>query len=295
MADELNLSNLKPAQARKDRKRVGRGLGSGKGRYSGPRDQGPEVARGLAQDARRLRGRPDADLHAARQAARHDLEGRDADRPVPDVHAAGQRPRPRPRFDDGAEVTPEALVEKGLIKNTKIDVKILGTGDLTKKLTVTAHGFSASAREKIEAAGGTATLLREPKVQEGAHTHAAKPSPTRAEEPEATERGRGGRRAEAPPSGARRRRVFSWLANAWRVPELRKRVLFTAMILAVYRLGSWMPAPGVDSEQIEQLLQRPRRRDPRRCSTSSRAARSRGSRSSRSGSCRTSRPRSSSS
>ena len=45
--------------------------------------------------------------------------------------------------------------------------------------------------------------------------------------------------------------MFSWLANAWRVPELRKRVLFTAFILAVYRLGSWMPAPGVDSNAIK--------------------------------------------
>jgi preprotein translocase subunit SecY len=45
--------------------------------------------------------------------------------------------------------------------------------------------------------------------------------------------------------------VFSWLSNAWRVPELRRRVLFTAMILALYRLGSWMPAPGVDPEQIK--------------------------------------------
>jgi preprotein translocase subunit SecY len=48
--------------------------------------------------------------------------------------------------------------------------------------------------------------------------------------------------------------VFSWLANAWRVPELRNRVLFTAMILAVYRLGSWIPAPGVDSEAIENYF-----------------------------------------
>jgi preprotein translocase subunit SecY len=45
--------------------------------------------------------------------------------------------------------------------------------------------------------------------------------------------------------------VFSWLANAWRVPELRKRVLFTALILALYRLGSWIPAPGVNSDQIQ--------------------------------------------
>src|SRR5206468_4981476 len=44
--------------------------------------------------------------------------------------------------------------------------------------------------------------------------------------------------------------MFSWLGNAWRVPELRRRVLFTALILALYRLGSWMPAPGVDSATI---------------------------------------------
>jgi preprotein translocase subunit SecY len=48
--------------------------------------------------------------------------------------------------------------------------------------------------------------------------------------------------------------VFSWLANAWRVPELRKRVLFTAAILLVYRFGSWVPAPGVDSETIEDYF-----------------------------------------
>jgi preprotein translocase subunit SecY len=48
--------------------------------------------------------------------------------------------------------------------------------------------------------------------------------------------------------------VFSWLANAWRVPELRRRVLFTAMILAIYRFGSWVPAPGVDSEQIQNYF-----------------------------------------
>jgi large subunit ribosomal protein L15 len=54
-------------------------------------------------------------------------------------------------------------VEKGVLKNTKTDVKILGNGELKKKLVVTAHAVSATAREKIEAAGGTITLLREPK------------------------------------------------------------------------------------------------------------------------------------
>jgi preprotein translocase subunit SecY len=48
--------------------------------------------------------------------------------------------------------------------------------------------------------------------------------------------------------------VLSWLANAWRVPELRKRVLFTFMILALYRLGSWIPAPGVDSKTIQDYF-----------------------------------------
>ncbi|HEX5800260.1 MAG TPA: preprotein translocase subunit SecY, partial [Gaiellaceae bacterium] len=49
--------------------------------------------------------------------------------------------------------------------------------------------------------------------------------------------------------------MFSWLANAWRVPELRRRVLFTAMILAIYRLGSWLPAPGVNSETIDNYFE----------------------------------------
>src|SRR3954467_7821528 len=48
--------------------------------------------------------------------------------------------------------------------------------------------------------------------------------------------------------------MFSWLSNAWRVPELRRRVLFTALILSLYRLGSWMPAPGVDSQAIEDYF-----------------------------------------
>ncbi len=65
------------------------------------------------------------------------------------------------RFDAGTEITPELLAESGLIRHTRFDVKILGNGDLTKKLTVTAHRFSATAREKIEGAGGSVTALRD--------------------------------------------------------------------------------------------------------------------------------------
>src|SRR5204862_2704652 len=78
------------------------------------------------------------------------------------------------RFDAGAEVTPETLVEKGVLKNTKIDVKLLGDGELTKKLTVRVHAISASARAKVDAAGGTIELRREAKVKKASH-HMATP------------------------------------------------------------------------------------------------------------------------
>jgi large subunit ribosomal protein L15 len=87
-------------------------------------------------------------------------------------------------FDAGTEVTPELLKEKGLIRSIRKDVKILGYGDLSTKLTVVAHAVSASAREKIEAAGGTVTLLREPKVKKAPKPR-TKPAP--AAEPEAEE------------------------------------------------------------------------------------------------------------
>jgi len=65
------------------------------------------------------------------------------------------------RFDDGAEVTPESLVEAGLIKNTKTDVKLLGGGELKKSLTVRVHAISETAYKKVQTAGGTVELLRD--------------------------------------------------------------------------------------------------------------------------------------
>jgi len=165
MPDDLNLSNLKPAQARKDRKRIGRGLGSGKGRYSGRGLKGQKSRSGshkmrpgfeggqnpLYMRLGKLRGQHSKD---AMPVGPH----RTSTAPV-NVAALEER------FDAGGEVTPESLVEMGVLKNTRTDVKILGNGELTKKLSVTAHAVSATAREKIEAAGGTVTLLREPKVR----------------------------------------------------------------------------------------------------------------------------------
>ena len=89
-------------------------------------------------------------------------------------------------FDDGAEATLEAMVEKGLIKNTRTDVKVLGQGELTKKLAVTAHTFSATAREKIEQAGGSVTALRPPREEKKRRRKAAPASGTADEPEEAT-------------------------------------------------------------------------------------------------------------
>ena len=86
------------------------------------------------------------------------------------------------RFEAGAEVTPDALVTVGLIKNTKIDIKILGSGDLTKALSVTAHGFSKTAKEKIESSGGSVTWLRGEPVPK--KPKRAKAKPVAAREPE---------------------------------------------------------------------------------------------------------------
>ncbi len=162
MGEQLNLSNLKPAQERKDRKRVGRGLGSGKGRYAGRGIKGQKSRAGshkmragfeggqmpIYMRIGKLRGSTSKDAYPVGpfRTYTHPVNVRDLD-----------------RFEADDEVTPESLVEKGILKNTKIDVKLLGTGEISKKLVVRLHAISATAREKIEAAGGTVELLREPK------------------------------------------------------------------------------------------------------------------------------------
>jgi large subunit ribosomal protein L15 len=160
--EELNLSNLKPAQARKDRKRVGRGMGSGKGRYSGRGIKGQKSRAGshavragfeggqmpLHMRTAKLRGNTSADAMPIGpfRTYTQPVNLRDLD-----------------RFEAGDEVTPETLKAKGLIRSLRKDVKLLGVGELSKELTITVHAASATAREKVESAGGTLHLLREPK------------------------------------------------------------------------------------------------------------------------------------
>jgi len=182
MADELNLSNLKPAQPRTARKRVGRGLGSGKGRYSGRGIKGQKSRAGshtmpagfeggqMPIDMRtgKLRGNTSADAMPIGPFRTYNQPVN-----VSDLEA---------RFDAGAEVTPEALKAAGLVRKLSVDIKILGEGELTKTLSVTAHSFSKSAVEKIEAAGGSVTRLKEPVERKRKRHKAAAPA---AAEPEA--------------------------------------------------------------------------------------------------------------
>ena len=195
MAEELNLHSLQPAQPRKDRKRIGRGMGSGKGRYSGRGIKGQKSRSGshmmpagfeggqMPIDMRlpKLRGNTSADAMPIGPF-------RTSTQPVNlrDLEA---------RFEGGAEVTPDALVTVGLIKNTKIDIKILASGELTKKLSVSAHGFSKTAKDKIEAAGGTVSWLRGEPVEKKPR-RSKKKRPDTSDETEATVV------EEAPPASA---------------------------------------------------------------------------------------------
>jgi large subunit ribosomal protein L15 len=155
------LHNLKPpAGSRKPRKRVGRGEGSGTGKTAG-RGQKGYGSRSGAKDRARFEGGQNP-IHMRMRKLRGPNKKmsmpfepfRTHSQPVnlSDLEA---------RFDAGAEVTPETLKAAGLAKRRDVPVKILARGELSKALTIHAHGFSATARERIEAAGGTCQTIGE--------------------------------------------------------------------------------------------------------------------------------------
>jgi large subunit ribosomal protein L15 len=162
MADDeqpIGLHNLKPAPgSRKARKRVGRGEGSGTGKTAG-RGQKGYGSRSGAKDRPRFEG-GQMPLHMRMRK----LRGPHMKKSMP-FEPFRTHTQPvnlgdlEQRFDAGAEVTPETLAGKGLATRKNVPVKVLAKGTLSKKLTVRAHGFSAAAREAIEAAGGTAETL----------------------------------------------------------------------------------------------------------------------------------------
>jgi large subunit ribosomal protein L15 len=186
MAEQLNLSNLKPASARKDRKRVGRGPGSGKGRYSGRGVKGQKARSGSHKMRAGFEGgQTPVYMRLGKQRGPY---SKDAMPIGPHrTFMAAVNVRDLDRFDAGTEVTPELLAEAGLIRNVRTEVKILGQGELSKELSVTAHAFSASAREKIEGAGGSVTALKEPKVKKARKQRRAAPAEEAEPETEAPE------------------------------------------------------------------------------------------------------------
>lgn len=147
----IGAHELKPPKgATHARKRVGRGNGSGTGTYAGKGLKGQNSRSGKGVRI----GFEGGQLPIYRRF--HVLRGFNNKWRVPfqPVNLAALE-----RFDDGTRVTPESLKAAGVLKHLNEPVKVLGGGDLTKKLDVCAHRFSASAREKIEAAGGTFTLV----------------------------------------------------------------------------------------------------------------------------------------
>jgi large subunit ribosomal protein L15 len=191
MPEDLNLSNLQPAQARQDRKRVGRGLGSGKGRYSGRGIKGQKSRAGShAMRAGFEGGQMPITMRLPKQRG---STSKDA-MPVGPFRTSTQpvNLRDLDRFAEGEAVTPESLKAKGLIRSVKKDVKLLGVGKLSRRLDITVHFASVSAANKVRGVGGTLTLLKEPKVKK-ARTHRAAPAAgAEVEETEVAETGAGG-------------------------------------------------------------------------------------------------------
>ena len=157
--EEIGLHSLRPkAGSRHARKRLGRGKGSGQGKTAGRGHKGAGARAGskrrvgyeggqnpIHMRTRKLKG-PTKKMSMPFEPFRTHTQPVN----VSELEA---------RFDKGAEVTPDSLREHGLAQKKKVPVKILGQGDISKALTVHAHAFSATAREKIEGAGGTCQVL----------------------------------------------------------------------------------------------------------------------------------------
>ena len=155
---EIFLHNLRPAEgSRSKKKRVGRGEGSGIGKTSGKGHKGANARSGGGVSARYEGGQ--MPLHMRLPKLRGPLAKTAMMIGPFRTYMTPVNISRLSVFEAGGEVTPETLVEKGIIKKVDERVKILGDGELDRALTIRAHGFSASAKTKIEAAGGTVEVL----------------------------------------------------------------------------------------------------------------------------------------
>lgn len=147
----MKLHELSPAPGSvKERKRIGRGAASGQGKTAGKGHKGQKARSG-------------SNAHIGFEGGQMPLQRRIPKRGFVNIFAKEiatvNVAAINDKFEDGATVTIEAFVESGLVKKTLDGVKVLGQGELTKKLTVQANAFSASAKAKIEAAGGKAEVI----------------------------------------------------------------------------------------------------------------------------------------
>ena len=146
----MDLSSLKAAEgsAHSDNFRRGRGHGSGNGKTAGKGHKGQKARSGAPRP-----GFEGGQMPLYRRIPKRGFKNRNRLEIVAINISALEK------FDNGADVTVDTLIESGIVKNPKEGVKILGNGELTKKLNVKANAFSASAKEKIEALGGTCEVI----------------------------------------------------------------------------------------------------------------------------------------
>lgn len=146
----MDLSNLQPAEGSRqsDSFRRGRGHGSGNGKTAGKGHKGQKARSGAPRP-----GFEGGQMPLYRRIPKRGFNNRNT-KEIVGINVSALE-----RFEDGAEVTVAALIESGIVTNPKDGVKILGNGEISKKLTVKVDAFSESAKAKIEAAGGTAEVI----------------------------------------------------------------------------------------------------------------------------------------
>lgn len=146
----MNLSNLKPAEGstHSDNFRRGRGHGSGNGKTAGKGHKGQKARSGGTRP-----GFEGGQMPLYRRIPKRGFTNRNT------LEIIGINVSALDAFEAGTEVSVETLIEAGIVKNPRDGVKILGNGNLTKKLTVKANAFSEGAKEKIEAVGGTCEVI----------------------------------------------------------------------------------------------------------------------------------------
>ncbi|MGN0313853.1 MAG: 50S ribosomal protein L15 [Fusicatenibacter sp.] len=146
----MDLSNLQPAEGSRqsDNFRRGRGHGSGNGKTAGKGHKGQKARSGAPRP-----GFEGGQMPLYRRLPKRGFKNRNSKEIV------GINVSALDRFEDGATVTVETMIASGLVSNPRDGVKILGNGEITKKLNVKANSFSESAKAKIEAAGGTVEVI----------------------------------------------------------------------------------------------------------------------------------------